>query len=316
MHLPIVRTHTLYNTCTCLLCHFGYALSPCALGANTDRSFVSVLCPDSDRPMLAMPDGQTLRSGRVIGIGESTVSHGSTQLGHPSGPALNELPGFLPSATAFPPLPQSGSRSTCTNTSASAGHWAPSGASAGLPTPLAPSFSSPMPTGVSATSTPTSCLSGSAFLQQGGSQPTFPSYADVANNSLLGLPVPSSTPSSAAPPSRDALPASEVHPATHTSETHTAIPADVLAALELVQRWRRESGEPDEDADSAGEASGLPPVPPRPSIMPDPNLSYNTVSIKSAQIDTIAKLNVGKGESHLNWWFDFSASRVNSRHST
>ena len=138
-------THTLYHTCTCLLIALDRALSSCVLGANPDRSTVSVCGPTVTALMQAMPDGLTLRSGRMTGIGDGTVSHGSTGLGLPSGPSLHNVPNLVASTT---PL-QTASQNVMAPTATSAGgSWAPSGASAGLPTPLASSFSSPLPTGV------------------------------------------------------------------------------------------------------------------------------------------------------------------------
>ena len=106
----------------------------------------------------------------------------------------------------------------------------------------------------------------------------------------------------------------------------SAFPPEVRHAMEVIGRWREEHGpvadeddphedDPHEDdPHSHAAASVLAPedigVPSSRSSrsvkLPDTVSSYVTLSIKSAQIDSIAKLNVGKGESHLNWWFDFS----------
>ena len=123
----------------------GYALSSCVLGANPDRSTVSVCGPTVTALMQAMPDGLTLRSGRMTGIGDGTVSHGSTGLGLPSGPSLHNVPNLVASTTPLQTALQNVMAPTATS---AGGSWAPSGASAGLPTPLASSFSSPLPTGV------------------------------------------------------------------------------------------------------------------------------------------------------------------------
>ena len=288
-HIPLVR-----------------AIALCPWREPDRRSIVSASRSSSARAMQAMPNGQTLRSGRVTGMDEYTVSHGSTGLGQPSGPGQNSV--FHPEA--------------CSTTSPSSmesylfttgGQWAPSGASAGLPTPLAPSFSSPMPTGVPATN---------VCAQQGGSQPTTLA-SDTTANILLNWPLlPSAGLGSSpfAPRSASTHPASTPTPAPATvpPPTHTASdagpPEDILQAMELVRRWRVEHPRAGDALDVSSEAGGagaleapslpllLPPTP----LVIDPNLCYTTVSIKSAQIDTIAKLNVGKGESHLNWWFDFS----------
>ena len=112
-------------------------------------SFVSVPWSDSDRTMPA-PPGLALRSGRVIDIHDTAVSHGSTGLGPASGDAVEPRPGFVPSAEHFPPLSHGAAprhASSAHGAAASPGSWAPAGASAGLPTPLAPSFTSPLPTG-------------------------------------------------------------------------------------------------------------------------------------------------------------------------
>ena len=92
-----------------------------------------------------------------------------------------------------------------------------------------------------------------------------------------------------------------------------AIPAEIQRALELIDAWRAShSDAPKADDDSDSSASSdldrAPPVRKTRGKLPSKETvhSYSTVSIKSAQIDHIAKLNVGKATDQLTWWFDIT----------